>query len=175
MDGLVGTIEESNQYLVTSPNVDYIPQIPMGIDSVKVRSDARFGVHDPVQWPQEFHPNYKWLICIPRRPQSSSDTTQVIWRIPNMQDFEVTFNKLHLPWGLLRPSFLSPLAEVVATLRERCVGLLQKKGELEILSTHVNMMSQALKCLDFPGTYRDMVRQVSTTQRYYLYTSAILD
>lgn len=175
LDGLVGAMEDTNQYLVTSPNVDFIPQISLGFETVKLRSDGRFGVHDPVQWPQEFHPNYKWLVCILRRPQSSSDPTQIIWRNTTMQDFEVTYNKLALPWGLLRPSFLNPLAAVVNSLREECLGQLRSKGELAILSGHVNKMMEALKCLDFPATYRDVVRQVSTTQRYYLYTHAILD
>ena len=51
---MVGYYGPSDKYVVTSPNMDYIPEIVYGNIEVFRRGDGHFGLHDPIRWPQMF-------------------------------------------------------------------------------------------------------------------------
>ncbi|THG97080.1 hypothetical protein EW026_g4855, partial [Hermanssonia centrifuga] len=65
-DGFAGCATPDDKYLVTSPNVDWIPRPVYGMVSVSLRHDARFGIHDPILWPQVFvkQSRYSWLCAV---------------------------------------------------------------------------------------------------------------
>lgn len=174
MDGQVGAIDQDNRYLITTPNADFIPQLHLGFDRVKVRADARFGLHDPIQWPQIFHPSHKWMSCILRRSTSPLDRLSCMWKTPIPEDFQVTYPHTEIPWGVIKPHLRRELASLVDSLYEGCTQAWQSYHD-PLLYRHAVRMRDSLTRLECPSTYRDMLRQVVCVQRFYLYTKAILD
>lgn len=57
----------------------YVPQPVLGRIQVLVREDGRYGVEDPIQWPQLFTTQYCHFPLILRRPSDSEDPRQPIW------------------------------------------------------------------------------------------------
>ncbi|KAI0693308.1 hypothetical protein C8T65DRAFT_585856 [Cerioporus squamosus] len=42
-----------DKYVLSSPNMSYVPSPHVGIVEVSMRSDYRYGIPDPIQWPQD--------------------------------------------------------------------------------------------------------------------------
>ncbi|THG93337.1 hypothetical protein EW026_g7873 [Hermanssonia centrifuga] len=80
-DGLAGCATPDSKYLVTSPNVDWIPRPSYGIVSVTLKHDAQFGIHDPILWPQVFVEQscYAWLCAVMRKPTDLHDLHMPMW------------------------------------------------------------------------------------------------
>ena len=53
---MAATLTDDSKYIITSPNVDWIPQPFVGLIRVFMRADYRYGENDPFQWPQVFVP-----------------------------------------------------------------------------------------------------------------------
>jgi len=53
-------------WVLTSPNLNELPQFNIGPQPLRARDDGRFGFEDPMQAPQEFDRDLPQLACIPR-------------------------------------------------------------------------------------------------------------
>lgn len=86
-DALSAGVALGDKYIVTSPNMNFIPEPPLGRVVVRVKTDGKFGKEDPLNWPQLFadDPHLVFLSCIPRKscPTRQSPT----WTTPADDDY----------------------------------------------------------------------------------------
>ncbi|THG97163.1 hypothetical protein EW026_g4788 [Hermanssonia centrifuga] len=78
LDGLVGASSPENRYMITSPNVEFVPLPIWGTIKLRMRADGRFGIHDPVNCPQMFLYKHGHLAALLRKPDDLHDP--ITWK-----------------------------------------------------------------------------------------------
>lgn len=175
LDGIVGTFWRDRKYFITSPNVNYIPSPPFGSQrSFYLRSDARFGDDDYIQWPQVLHPFYVHFTVIPRTP--SAPNLNIMWWRPTRADFHSSQS------GQMVVRGMGKLARKQASALGSCVSELLLRAEKRpssstpLLPPLVKTLKHAFARLDTMVTsYSDMLSGVALVQRLYLELVALLD
>lgn len=170
---MVGCQTACEQWVLTSPNVDFIPEPVLDRIQVLVRQDGRFGVEDPIQWPQLFSTTWSHYALIQRQPTDPNAPHQPIWWKPSRKDF--------VPIHGSAVSFLGTLDSQPRSRLQALVDEMSTKIETFVKTrrnspSHLNFcnlsMRASLNCLSFPSTYRDLVVQVTNVQRYWLEADA---
>ncbi|KAJ3475062.1 hypothetical protein NLI96_g12084 [Meripilus lineatus] len=175
-DGLVGAETDDCQWVLTSPNATFIPQPVLDRIRVEVRSDGRFGVEDPIQWPQLFSRMYSHYPLILRRPADPNDDRQPIWFKPSPYDFIPIHGSVVSCLGTLAHEPRERLGVLVEAMSSRISSFVQGQKEPPKYINFCNLsMRAAFSCLTFPSTYRDLVVQVANVQRYWLESNAMLE
>lgn len=54
--------------VLTSPNMDYVPEFPVESFTVDLCSDGRYERHEYSRWPQDLKQDMRHVACIPSRP-----------------------------------------------------------------------------------------------------------
>src|SRR5437588_4051242 len=72
--------------VITTPNMDWIPELHNDDSELRARADGRFGLEDCFQWPQKYCKQFEYAVCIPRKETSSIDL-QFAWYTPTTNDF----------------------------------------------------------------------------------------
>ncbi|KAI1785826.1 hypothetical protein LXA43DRAFT_974885 [Ganoderma leucocontextum] len=67
-EGKVASLGGLDAFVFTSPNMDYIPEYPVGREILKTYEDGRWGLHEYSRWPQAYVDGMMHLACIPRHP-----------------------------------------------------------------------------------------------------------
>ncbi|KAI0356349.1 hypothetical protein OH77DRAFT_1495659 [Trametes cingulata] len=110
--------------------MDYVPQPPDTIFPLLLCADMKYGIYDPIQWPQVYIPEYRFL-CALRRSTDGSDPRYPcsIWWTPGMDTgFRLIEGSVFKTLGLLSPQSLSPLERAVADLAEEISQRIQNTG-----------------------------------------------
>ncbi|KAI0083266.1 hypothetical protein BDY19DRAFT_998708 [Irpex rosettiformis] len=143
-DALAACPTPDGKYLITSPNMSYIPMPVWGRLDVSMKADGKFGMEDPLQWPQAYIASSRWksLMCIPRasHPRRRCD----LWHVPTVH--------------LLR-SFVEELNRDVESFES-------SKGPNSHLRWLQLTMTNTLDCLEAPSTERDIIRQLAALERF---------
>ena len=172
-DALVGVPTGDPKYVVTTPNMMYVPQAPVGIVHVRLRADGRYGVADPIQWPQIYTDKFDYL-CAVRRRVPERHRLSPLWWTPDPKDWHVIKGSMFTCLGLLKWERVVPLSnlvdELVESIDERRPIVDQRLAWLETAMRHAR---DRLRC--FPCTFLDTMVQVRETQRYWLMARAFLD
>ncbi|GJF00826.1 hypothetical protein PsYK624_171280 [Phanerochaete sordida] len=84
--GLAHTFTDEGTHCVTALNTTWIPRPVIGVVDILLRSDGRFGVEDPLHWPQLYCSNLRYLPFIPNCPADRNPFT-VMWHCPLEDDF----------------------------------------------------------------------------------------
>ncbi|KAH9855775.1 hypothetical protein C2E23DRAFT_901143 [Lenzites betulinus] len=63
--------------VITSPNMDYVPDYPVEREVIETFEDGRWGLREYSRWPQMLVPDMMHVACIPREPSPLSGT--VLW------------------------------------------------------------------------------------------------
>ena len=71
--------ERPLQYIVTTPNMDWIPDLTLEPLFVHLRRDGHFYLHDFTLWPQWFFPGTYYMPYVRRRPDNNDLTTHPYW------------------------------------------------------------------------------------------------
>lgn len=165
--------EQDVKYLVTTPNMDFIPEPFVGRVKVSMRRDHRYGPVDPIQWPQMCSRTFEYL-CAVRRRVPASDRLASIWWDPQEVDFRIQEGAMFKTLGFFRPSAIRPLEHLVhelsSAIRQRPEPVDRRLQWLEAAMRHA-----CERLRRFPCTYRDAVTQVRETQRYWLMSQAFVD
>jgi len=68
-------------WVLTSPNLDELPEFNIGPQPLRARDDGRFGFEDPVQVPQQFDRDFPHLPCIQRHDSGGIPDCmkEVVW------------------------------------------------------------------------------------------------
>lgn len=175
-DGLVGADTDDGQWVLTSPNVDYVPEPVLNRIRVTVRDDGWFGLEDPMQWPQYFSPTYSHYALVQRRPTELTGKLQPIWWKPSPRSFVPIHGSAVSNLGTLELDMKDKLSTLVRSMSSEIAAFSHRRGGPP---THINFcdisMRASLNALSFPSTYRDLVVQVANVQRYWLESQAWLD
>lgn len=155
--------------------MSFVPEPSLGSKEVCIRADGRFGLEDPVQWPQFVDPDGRWLAAILRRPSDPNHRLQPIWMGVTLQDF-VPSGSLIRQLGKLsqkRQDELLPLVREMGTMA-RSVQKANPERSGTLLPSICSQMEDAFDRLNLPSSYRDIVQQVRLVQRYWLYSQEII-
>jgi hypothetical protein len=141
---------------------------------VYCRTDFRFGVDDPLQWPQPFTERFSHLAAILRSPPEDNHPNAAMHRFPPDRFFDkdrnnTTLVKFHPIW--------------FEQLKDPCLKLLKRFRETPYYKEGANLMTQLamwlqtlLDRLEFVTMdYPKMVTEVRETQRVFLELTACLD
>ncbi len=167
-------------FLVTSPNVTFIPEIVQGIITVHLRDNGAFGKHDPIQWPQIHVSQYPYLAAIPKRPMadlSVAAADSAMWNDPSPDDFLEIPNTPVRRFGRFRPQFLNSLEPVVAQMSSKCSHYEPPRSTIDVgpLRQYAIEMTQAWqRLLHTSAPFRDQMLQLCTLRRFWLLCSAFM-
>lgn len=72
---------------LTSPNVNYVPWFQQFTGTLRCRDDGRYGIDDPMCWPQIFCGEFTFICCIQRIPESdkTKDRYYLHWTLTDSQ------------------------------------------------------------------------------------------
>ncbi|RDX41580.1 hypothetical protein OH76DRAFT_1364402, partial [Lentinus brumalis] len=152
--------------------IDYVPSPQVGIVQVSLRSDYRYGVVDPIQWPQIFTKEFDYL-CAVMRPTTPDSRYAPLWWTPAQSDFVLLEGSLFTCLGLLKPDALRPLSDLVGELSSSIQAVSDRTATLAWL--HLGMTHARDRLKYFPCTFRDAALQVRETQRYWLMSQAYME
>ena len=145
---------------------------------MRLRADGRFGVEDPMQWPQYLSPRWVHYALITRRPSDCSDPCQIMWWMPSLQDFEPAQGLVVSSLGVLGDEHCRRLGDLVCQTTDRVIQHKSKQPRPNEIN-HINFcevsMRTSFHSLSFPSTFRDIIIQVTNVQRYWLEANAWLD
>ncbi|KAI1783517.1 hypothetical protein LXA43DRAFT_903422, partial [Ganoderma leucocontextum] len=182
-DGKVAGWGPHGAFLITSPNVDYVPEIVEGIVAVHIRENGRFGKHDPILWPQVYASKYPYLVALPKGPSlpanepAPSLPPSPMSTPPSKDDFVVLPNTPIQAFGRFAPQYLDRLEPLVLNMSSKVRQYIPIPStiDLEPLHRHEQDMTTAWHRVRFiSATYRDQVVQLGAVQRYWLLCSAFM-
>ncbi len=107
----------SGNFVVTSPNQVVIWEIPKG--AIYLRSDCRYGPHDPTLLPQPYISEYTYLGAIPSKPMDENDSLLIMWWNPTPGDFLSSSGGVIDGIGWLRRVRQDILLDMILLLLER--------------------------------------------------------
>ncbi|RDX46423.1 hypothetical protein OH76DRAFT_838691 [Lentinus brumalis] len=81
-DGRTFAYTRSEAYVAISPNADFVPEPPVGLVQVYLCEDFRYGIYDPIQWPQVFSDDFEYVCAIRRRNPVVERLYPRIWDTP---------------------------------------------------------------------------------------------
>ncbi|KDR70809.1 hypothetical protein GALMADRAFT_50840, partial [Galerina marginata CBS 339.88] len=173
------------RFIVTSPNMPYIPDFSLDGSSVQLRRDGRYYTGDFTEWPQWYHPDTPYLPFVRARPSPEALKTHrfsLAWYNLQRTDFVYDEGSAVRDFGRIKPE----LGEKVLELRKQ----MQKKVEEYVESNSDGLAFLELKDLRHCArgmafasialtvasqSYNDTVLTFTSFQRYYLETIAIYE
>ncbi|KAK7027779.1 hypothetical protein R3P38DRAFT_3267870 [Favolaschia claudopus] len=177
-DGLVGAIVQAagESFFITT-NVDFIPVLPTisGTHELLLYANMRYGVDDPIQWPQQYTAKFPHLVAISRegaRPELNA----MHWG-PKETDF-VVGSAITRGIGKLVWTKVSPVCELANALISRCREH-QASATPETRSHFARLAPQLIQGLarlqEFPGPFDKLRFVLACVQRTYLELDAVLE
>jgi len=165
--------------VVTSPNADYVPEVPTGTAEVQLRRDLRFGPDDATLWPQPYLDNYPFLPLIPRKPSRPDHYKMIMWWLPREDEFRGS-EGLHVGGvGLMWGDNFDQLDKEVHKLKDRTREILDRAKSEEIPrfmnAAYATMMHCWVRLAHSPGTFEEKCLEVSEVQRAWLEHWAVMD
>lgn len=152
--------------------MSFVPQPPVGSVDVVLRVDYRYGLVDPIQWPQLFSVQYDYLCAVLRRVPPNDQYAPMWWSPDEATDFEIVQGSMFKTLGTLKEVALGPLMGLVTRLYLDSITSKYIDDRLRWLRTA--MVHAADRLRHFPSTFRDAAMQVRETQRYWLMTHAFI-
>lgn len=169
-------LDSDPPYVATSPNMDFVPAPAIGLIKVHLCEDFRYGVHDPIQWPQNFTPGFEYLAALRRREAAPARWKHMWWTPRQQSDFEALEGSTFKCLGLLSRNSIPPLSDLVESLDIQISEHLRRVGPVdELLRLNRDMRRALERLLYYPSTYRDVCIQVRQLQRSWLMARAYLD
>ncbi|KAI0654517.1 hypothetical protein C8Q70DRAFT_1058441 [Cubamyces menziesii] len=169
-DGKVACQGIFTTIIITSPNMDYIPQYPVERQVVPTYTDGRWGLHEYSRCPQVLLSDVWHVACIPRRP-SPPELPTVLWE--NLS--------VHTHWridprtgvaglGFILPDVQEDLLEAVRMTRLRLTEVVDGPPEsLEYGKYLLMVLSQAVERMEkMPSSAQSAVVVAAHIQRLCL-------
>ena len=167
--------ERTTQHIVTSPNMDWIPDLTLDTSYVSIRQDGRFYVHDFTLWPQWYFAGTYYLPYVRRRPSDielAGHPYRLAWYNMTRADFVQEPGSL-TEVGMLKESLAQDLARMEDGLSRRITTLVaeadyEKKDFREILYARRGMHMAAVVLSFAPQTFLMTLQTVTYLQRHFL-------
>lgn len=173
-DALAAAVAYDGKYIITSPNMSFVPEPPAGRIEVRVKTDGKFGTADPLHWPQLYSddPKINFMLCIPR--DGSSERRSETWTPLNDEDYDVydIGNVEYL--ATLKTARLESVDEALAMLWSETIDYELTHAPSQQLRWLVLGAQLARDRLSHPGSRRDLLQQLVCVERHYCLTLAWL-
>lgn len=158
--------------------MEFIPTPPIGIVEVVLREDYRYGMVDPIQWPQLYSTGYEYLCALQRRREAPHPLARLWWTPEEGKDFQLLQGCTMKTLGLLRVECVRELSGMVDDLVAEVVE--SERRRMHVVDDRVLWLTTAMRHVrdrlrNFACTFRDAAMQVREVQRYWLMTRAYLD
>ncbi|PIL23637.1 hypothetical protein GSI_14950 [Ganoderma sinense ZZ0214-1] len=154
--------------------MDFVPTPNMGQVNVRLHEDMRYGLADPIVWPQKFTPEFEYLAAIVRHTPKMPARYNPMWWSPAPEDFVAVEGSIIKCLGRLHAQTLEPLFSLVNELSDSLPSHpMYDDRRLRWLDIAMRHARERLK--HFPCTWRDVCLQVRQLQRYWLMTNAFID
>lgn len=131
--GKVGAVHKS--WVVTSPNMNVVPEVQWGKAEVRLRKDSRFGQDDFTLWPQWHRDEVPYLACVPRKSfpgaPEESKAFAVLWWTPTHENIRLPGSTLSSEIGYI----YGPEMDAMATLK----SALTKEAEVVMVKMRDGM------------------------------------
>ncbi|KAI0348998.1 hypothetical protein OH77DRAFT_1415706, partial [Trametes cingulata] len=177
-DALSAAYTPDRMWVITSPNMTFVPMPPAGVLEVILRADYRYGLVDPIQWPQVYSPGYEYL-CAIQHPLPATHRLSPLWWTPSEDtDFERIQGCAIKCLGLLRPETIRPLGELVEEMSALVAAAVAAHKDFvddRLMWLETAMRHSHDRLQNFPCTFRDAAMQVREVQRYWLMSRAFID
>lgn len=177
-DARCAAFTDDRKWVITTPNMEFIPTPPIGILEVVLREDYRYGMVDPIQWPQLYSAGYEYLCALQRRREAPHRLARLWWTPDEGEDFQLLQGCTIKTLGLLRPECVRELSGMVDDLVAEVAD--SDRRRLHVVDDRVLWLTTAMRhardrLRNFACTFRDAAMQVREVQRYWLMTRAYLD
>jgi hypothetical protein len=170
LDGMVAAFIGDS--VVSSPNSEFVPEIPRGTAEVYLREDLRYGPDDATIWPQPFLESHPFLAIIPRKPVDREWDRWIMWWLPTMDDFEQN-GDMHLGGvGLLAGTnmdlLVSMVRELLGLTREQLVKRNEEETHRFIKATYATLTHTFVRLTSYAASFEEKCLEVSECQRSWL-------
>lgn len=171
------TETERDWYVITSPNVGYIPKVYYGVAVVQARADGRFAQYDFTLWPQWCTQEFQHVSVIPRRIHDPGHRLAIAYWTPKGPDLEIDRNNAYqIDLGILKPSRIAQLRVLYHEAGDR----VQKYRDFKPSSTCILTPFNAIRFLwsklkSAPMTLPEAILQVAEFQRLYFDIVSFVD
>lgn len=168
-------------FIVTSPNMDTIPDISKGRISVQVHADGRFGLDDFMLCPQWYFEETYYLPYIRRRPENLlHHDLAMIWYDLKKSDFVWERGGIISDLGRIRPDLANEFISLRKSLATK-IKVLEtdprfsaiERRELMYAKQAMTFASIILQCA--PQTFELTLLTVTGFQRHFLEALACYD
>ena len=167
---------EIEHYVITTPNMNYIPHFNFHVRSVRAREDGFFGTDDFTRWPQLLVNDFVHSIVIPHKPDDSHPAARIWWR-PTRADFKALQGSRYPGLGVLDPSRWDEIQNLQEALSARVKKWQSHPG---VPQSHLHVYETAMRLtlptlMLVPCTFDELVTRYAEFARNYLETQAWLD
>lgn len=177
--GLAHAFTENGTHCVTALNVPWVPQLVVGAVNISLRSDGRFGVEDPHNWPQLYSPLRPHLPFIPKCPNYQAVCAS-LWLTPTPHDFlRANDDPSGEAYGYLSSRKLRDLRLIVEDL-DGMVAIFQRLSPAlqthiidELLRLHAATRN-ALALFAVPSSFRNIVSLCGRLHRCWVECWALM-
>ncbi|KAJ3564158.1 hypothetical protein NP233_g8475 [Leucocoprinus birnbaumii] len=164
--------------VITTPNADWLPQINLGTQDVKVYHDGRWGTSDFAQWPQWYFDEQDHFPYILRKPKPQAlehHPLRYLWFVPEIDHF--VFMNGGEEVGRFAPLVGRELYKIRTKLLDEVMECRCPDGgtqtKLYRLANHMKHTTTSI--LNTPQSYLDAMYTFTAAQRYCLEVRALLD
>lgn len=180
--GKVAAVHKS--WVVTSPNMNDVPEVQWGKTEVRLRKDSRFGKDDFTLWPQWHRDEVPYLACVPRKSFScapkESRPFAALWWTPTHEHIKLPGSTLSNEIGLLKAVEMDTMATLKGRLVEEAKDVMTNlKGGVgmgAVLPTHLPSLGSCVTFMvhawlwltDTAGTLEEKRMELAEFQRAWL-------
>ncbi|OAX32639.1 hypothetical protein K503DRAFT_787065 [Rhizopogon vinicolor AM-OR11-026] len=161
--------------IITTPNMDWIPELHNNDSELRARGDGHFGLEDCFQWPQKYCKEFEYAVCIPHKETSSIDL-QFTWYSPTTDNF-ITQAGTAFAIGTLHSHIVDGIDNLLTIARKRVEPWQADQiGKKDIVSNMLSSLKHDINVLcRHPLTYRDIIIFVAQAQHSFLDIIAFMD
>ena len=171
-----------SRYIVTTPNMDWIPDLTLEPTLVRLCRDGRFYLNDFTLWPQWFFPGTYYMPYVRRRPNNNDLATHpywLAWHNFTREDFVIEGGCL-TEVGTLREKLVQEFGDMEKDLNVKILELVaqatyDQKEYREMQYARRGMHTAAVILSFAPQSYLMTLQTVTSFQRYFLEALACYD
>lgn len=148
LHGEIGVIR--GNYIITSPNMNWVPKLQLQKSSVQLCKDMRFGENDYMQLPQWYHDAFPHLAAVPQRPSEGLESPYgCMFSTPTSRDDFALLDARaadKFP-GFLKPHIMAPLRPLKDELKADANRFLERRPTEGLLGDIQPQVSGAISAL----------------------------
>lgn len=141
-EGKVAAQDTFSSFCITSPNMSYVPRLPVERKVVETFADGLWGLHEYSRWPQRFLPSMPHIACIPNAPCPPADPEVLFKTLSPLKDWKEDTSAGFEGMGYLKESVLVPLREAAS---QALRGFHSTRPSDKVLLDHGDLLVMILK------------------------------